>query len=231
MRLRDDIVAYWHELAGVLSTMPAGPLAQAADILLDCRERGGTVFVLGNGGSAATASHFACDLAKGTRTEGIAPFRVMPLTDNMPLVTAWANDTSYDRVFAEQLAALVRPGDVVVAISASGNSPNVLAAVELARLSGAITIALTGRTGGRLRPLAHVTIRVPADPIEQVEDVHMMMAHSLCVAIRERLRTARQKRMGRKIARIPASTLTGAVAELVAAEEAFGPVDGTLAAP
>lgn len=230
MRLRDNIALYWRDLAAVLSTMPAGPLAQAADILLECRERGSTVFVVGNGGSAATASHFACDLAKGTRTAGVAPFRVMPLTDNMPLVTAWANDIAYDRVFAEQLAPLVRPRDVVVAISASGSSPNVLAAVELARLSGAITIALTGQTGGSVRRLAHLTIRVPAGPIEQVEDVHMMMAHSLCVAIRERLRAPRRARVD-TIQRVPAPAAREAVEELIAADDLYGQESSALAAP
>ncbi len=189
--MRNDIARYWRELAAIMGAMPVGPLSRTAEILFECHQRGSTVFVIGNGGSAATASHFACDLAKGTRTDGVAPFRVMPLTDNVPLLTAWANDTSYDRVFAEQLCALVRSGDVVVAISASGNSPNVLAAAELARLAGATVIALTGQTGGRLRRFAHVTVRVPAGPIEQVEDAHLAIAHSLCVALRQRLQAMR----------------------------------------
>lgn len=186
--IRDQIERYCCEMADMMRTMPAGAIARAAESLLDCHRRGGTVFVLGNGGSAATASHFACDLAKGTRTAGLPAFRVMPLTDNVPLLTAWANDTSYDRVFAEQLASLARPGDLVVAISASGDSPNVLAAVELARELGASTLALSGRSGGRLHRLADLTVRVPADTIEQVEDAHVIIAHSLCVALRQHLR-------------------------------------------
>lgn len=187
--MRNDIERYWSELAEVSRTMPFRALAKAAELLLDCHRRSGTVFVLGNGGSAATASHFACDLAKGTRTAGLPAFRVVPLTDNVPLLTAWANDTSYDRVFAEQLAALVRPGDVVVAISTSGNSPNVLEAARLARAAEATTVALTGPSGGRLRRLADLTIRVPSGSIEQVEDAHLVIAHSLCVALRQRLST------------------------------------------
>ena len=97
--------------------MPVGQLARAADLLLDCRDRGATVFMFGNGGSAATASHIACDLAKGTRTDGVAPFRVMALTDNVPLMTAWGNDTAYERIFAEKCPPLIRPGDVVVAVA------------------------------------------------------------------------------------------------------------------
>ena len=188
--MRNDIERYWHDLGQVARAMPLGPLESAAEVLLTCYRRGGTVFVLGNGGSAATASHFVCDLAKGTRTDGFPAFRAVSLTDNVPLMTAWANDTSYDRVFAEQLAALVRPGDIVVAISASGNSPNVLAATRVARQLGATTIALTGHSGGRLGRLAELTIRVPARSIEQVEDAHLAIAHSLCVALRVRLRAA-----------------------------------------
>lgn len=232
MTTRDTLSHYWRSLAGVMTAMPITPLTRAADVLLDCHRRGATVFVLGNGGSAATASHFACDLAKGTRVAGVAPFRVMPLTDNMPVVTAWANDTSYERVFAEQLAALVRQGDVLVAISASGNSPNVIAAVETARLAGAFTVAMTGQTGGTLRRLADLTIRVPADPIEQVEDAHMVMAHSLCVAIRERLRVySRDSAVGsRRVARsIAAVAPDAAMPGLLAMEGEFSPLDSTAA--
>ena len=185
--MRDDIEKYWRELADVTRSMPFGAVTRAAEALLECYRRGGTIFAVGNGGSAATASHFACDLAKNVRAEGLPPFRAVALTDNMPLVTAWANDTSYARVFAEQLAALVRPGDVVVAISCSGESPNVLRAAETARELGAQVVALTGRTGGKLAHLSDHAIRVPSDSIEQVEDAHMAIAHSACVVLRARL--------------------------------------------
>jgi D-sedoheptulose 7-phosphate isomerase len=188
--MRDEIERYWRELAGAMQRMPFELLERAARALLACHARGGTVFVLGNGGSAATAAHFACDLAKGTRTEGAPPFRVVTLTDNSATFSAWANDTSYERVFAAQLEGWVQPGDVVVAISGSGNSPNVLAAVEVARAAGATTLALSGRSGGSLRLLADLTICTPADPIEQVEDAHLAVGHSLCVAIRAYLRLA-----------------------------------------
>ncbi len=187
--MRDDIERYWLDLAALAANMPFSLIAEAAEILFACHERDGTVFVLGNGGSAATASHFACDLAKGTQTPGVRPFRVIPLTDNMPLLTAWANDTNYERVFAEQLKTLVRSGDVVLAISASGNSPNVLHAVDMANAMGAMTIAFTGETGGEVRTLAALTLRVPGGSIEQVEDAHTAIAHSLCIALRERLRS------------------------------------------
>lgn len=185
-----SIRRYCCGLADALQSLPFALLEQAHSLLLGCHRRGGTVFILGNGGSAATASHFACDLGKGTRAGGPATFRVISLTDNVPLLTAWGNDCGYERVFAEQLVSLVRAEDLVLVISASGNSPNVVAAVEAAMEAGVTTIALTGRTGGRLRELADLTIRVPSDSIEQVEDAHMAIAHALCVSARAALKPA-----------------------------------------
>ncbi len=185
--MSEDILRYWSELSSAMQKMPLDRLDQVIDQLLACHRRGGTVFLLGNGGSAATASHFACDLAKGTRTQGLPAFRVISLNDNVPLLTAWANDTSYERVFAEQLSALARPGDVVILISASGNSPNVLAVAAEALQLDTHVIALTGRSGGKLARLAHLAVRVPASSIEQVEDAHLIVAHSVCVALRGRL--------------------------------------------
>lgn len=183
-----ELQSYWREIGAIARRMPMGAITDAAELLLECQRAGGTLFVLGNGGSAATASHLACDLAKNVRAAGCPPFRVVALTDNVPLLTAWGNDDGYATVFAEQLAALVRPGDLVLAISASGNSPNVLAALAHARAAGATTLGLSGRRGGRLRALCDLAVLVPADTIEQVEDAHMIVAHSMCVALRERLR-------------------------------------------
>jgi D-sedoheptulose 7-phosphate isomerase len=178
---------YWDEVADVASGIDLESLEQAALMLLACQARGRVVFAVGNGGSAATASHFACDLGKGTRGDGPPTFHVVSLTDNVPLLTAWANDSGYDRVFAEQLQTLGHPGDVLVVISASGNSPNVIAAVEMARSCGMSVVGLTGRSGGSLAPLVDVMVNVPSDRIEVVEDAHLIAAHSLCVAVRERL--------------------------------------------
>ncbi len=178
---------YWDEVADVAAGIDLESLEQAVNVLLECQEHGRIVFVVGNGGSAATASHFACDLGKGTRRDGPPTFRVVSLTDNVPLLTAWANDSGYERIFAEQLQTLARPGDVLVVISASGNSPNVVAAIETARSSGMSTIGLTGRSGGLLAQLVDVVVNVPCDRIEVVEDAHLIAAHSLCVVVRERL--------------------------------------------
>ncbi len=189
--MRYGIRGYWQELAATMQAMPFRHLERAVNVLLEGYRRGATIFIVGNGGSAATASHFACDLAKGTRVEGLPGFRVMPLTDSVSLITAWANDTSYDRIFAEQLAPHAQSGDILIAISASGNSANVLGAAVVARAAGAFVIGVTDQTGGKLNRLSHLAIRVPAraaDQIEQVEDAHMVVAHSLCVTLRERLR-------------------------------------------
>jgi D-sedoheptulose 7-phosphate isomerase len=185
--IRHNIERYWHEIAILAEAMPYDSICQVAETLLDCHQRGGTIFLIGNGGSAATASHFVCDLAKGVRGGQQPPFRAISLTDNMPLITAWGNDTSYERVFAEQLAPLARSGDVVILISASGNSPNVLLAAQTARVARAQTIALTGRSGGRLAQIVDLSVHVPSDHIEQVEDAHVVIAHSVCVALRARL--------------------------------------------
>src|ERR671913_2253700 len=147
---------YWDEVADVASGIDLESLEQAALMLLACQARGRVVFVVGNGGSAATASHFACDLGKGTRRDGPPTFHVVSLTDNVPLLTAWANDSGYDRVFSEQLTALAQPGDLLVVISASGNSPNVIAAVDAARSCGMGVVGLSGRSGGRFAPMADV---------------------------------------------------------------------------
>jgi D-sedoheptulose 7-phosphate isomerase len=178
---------YWDEVADVAAAIDFACLERAAIMLLTCQARGRVVFVVGNGGSAATASHFACDLSKGTRRDGPPTFHVVSLTDNVPLLTAWANDSGYERVFSEQLTALARPGDLLVAISASGNSPNVVAAVDAARSCGMGVVGFSGRSGGRLVNMVDALVSVPSDRIEVVEDAHLIVAHSLCVAVRERL--------------------------------------------
>jgi len=185
--MRDRIETYWRELSTITTSIPYAALTRVAEMLLECQRQDRTIFVLGNGGSAATASHFACDLGKGTQTPGQRPFRVFPLTDNVPLLTAWGNDRGYERVFAEQLATLVRERDVVVIISASGNSPNVLRAAAVANERGAITVAWTGESGGQLASLADLVVRVPLSSMEQVEDAHLIIAHSLCVTLRAEL--------------------------------------------
>ena len=185
--LQSRLEDYWQEVARIAAAVDIQALERAARALLSCQARERVVFAIGNGGSAATASHFTCDLAKGTRRGGPPTFRTLALTDNVPIMTAWANDYSFDRVFAEQLISLAQPGDVLVAISVSGTSPNVVSAVNEARALGLTVISLTGRTGGKLAALSDVTVTVPSDNMEVVEDAHLIVSHSLCVATREQL--------------------------------------------
>lgn len=176
---------YIKDLKSVVDKIPVERVEEVIQLLHQARMDGKQIFVLGNGGSASTASHMVCDLAKNTRKQGLPHFRVFGLTDNMAIMTAYANDEGYDTVFANQLDNLVNAGDLVIAISASGNSPNVLKAVELANQKRAITVGFTGMTGGKLIHLAQISIHVPSMRIEQVEDVHLMLEHMICSAIKE----------------------------------------------
>ena len=181
------VEAYLTQLQDTVSNLPKELIDQVITVLLERGQRDSKVFIFGNGGSAATASHFACDLAKNTMVPDAPRFRVIGLTDNVALMTAWANDTAYDNVFAAQLGPLVEPDDVVIGISCSGNSPNVLNAMAVARAHGAFTIAFTGDRGGRLKELVDLCIQVPSPSIEQQEDVHLILEHCICAAIRDQL--------------------------------------------
>ena len=184
----DHIRTYVLQLHETLDGLPVEQIEQVIRILEDARQERRQVFIMGNGGSASTASHFVCDLAKNTRRKDCPRFCAIGLTDNMAIFSAYANDEGYESVFAEQLASLVHPGDIVIAISASGNSPNVLRAVELGNEMGATTVGLTGFDGGRLGSLVSVHINVPSNVIEHVEDVHLSLEHMICKALREEIR-------------------------------------------
>jgi D-sedoheptulose 7-phosphate isomerase len=154
-------------------------------VLQRARMQGNQVFIMGNGGSASTASHFVCDLAKNTRHQELPHFRAIGLADNMEIFSAYANDEGYENVFSRQLVNLIRPGDVVIAISASGNSKNVLNAVEEAQKYGVTTIGFTGFDGGRLGQMVDLHIHVNSDIIEHVEDIHLMLEHMIVRTIKE----------------------------------------------
>jgi len=183
-----EIQQYLQEVQSTLTRLPVQYISQAVDVLLSANYVGTTIFTLGNGGSASTASHFKCDLAKGTITPGRPRFRVVALTDNVPQMTALSNDLSYEDVFAEQLRGLMMRGDVVVAFSGSGNSANVLRAVELARQMGGITIGFSGFDGGRLSEIVDVPVVVPNHCMEQIEDVHLVLSHLICTSLRDQLK-------------------------------------------
>lgn len=170
--------AYLEQLHRVLSQIDRGQIAAFVAELIDARARGAAIYFIGNGGSAATASHFANDMAVSSRNSG-RPFRAISLTDNVATMTCIANDFGYDQVFVRQLASVSRSGDVLVAISASGNSPNILRAVEFARDKGLRVVGLSGFDGGRLRELADVCVHVPTATGQYgpVEDAHMVLDH------------------------------------------------------
>ena len=146
------------------------------------------IFIMGNGGSAATASHFALDLAKNTIMPGVPRLKAISLTDHVPLITAWSNDTTYEHVFAEQLANMIEPGDVAIGISTSGNSLNVIIALSLAKQIGAVTIGLLGAEGGKIKNIVDAYVLAPGQNIEQEEDAHMILAHVITRHMREVVR-------------------------------------------
>ncbi len=175
-----DIRHYFGAVQDLLDAVPFDAVDQVVEALMQANRAGQTVFICGNGGSAATATHFGCDLAKRPIVAGQPRFRVIALTDNNALMTALSNDISYDAVFAEQLLPLVRPGDVVIGISGSGNSRNVLNAIQVAREAGALTIGFSGYDGGRLKAMVDLAVHVPCDTMAMVEDVHLMLEHAIC---------------------------------------------------
>ncbi len=170
-----------------IAQMDTAAIGRVFTLLRTARDRRATIFIAGNGGSAATASHWTNDLGKATKRSGQIPMRVMCLSDNVSWMTALANDEGYERAFAGQLENFVAPKDILVVISASGNSPNLVRAVELARQRGAITIGFLGFDGGVLKDMVddRVWVSTPKGDYELVEDCHMTLCHTLtsCLAL------------------------------------------------
>ena len=158
-----------------------------ADIVFDAHKKGKQIFIMGNGGSAATASHFARDLKIGAAVEGKSRLRATSLTDNMALITALANDVDYSSIFEQQLIGQLDEGDVVIGISASGDSSNVLKAIEFAEKNGAVTIGFIGFGGGKLKELVHKSIVLSSKDYGQVEDIHLSLAHIVSYLVKERI--------------------------------------------
>jgi D-sedoheptulose 7-phosphate isomerase len=178
---------YFASLQEVFSRLDLSVIDRMTDAIWENYEKGRTLFVFGNGGSAALASHFACDIGKGTVTSKRKRLRTVALTDNVPLLTALANDLAYKDIFSEQLAGLAEHGDMVLAISGSGNSPNVVQGLEEARKLGLHTLVLTGFEGGRVKALADLCFIVPSDNMQHIEDTHLCATHAIFRAIRQRL--------------------------------------------
>ena len=171
---------YFEELQRVVTGLCHERIDQMADALVKAYESERVVYTFGNGGSASLASHLACDLGKGTAyCNGGKRFRVLALTDSITTLTAWANDSSYEDIFSEQLRNFVQPQDVAFAISGSGNSKNVLNALQAAREAGATTLGISGFQGGQMKSLCDICVVVPSNNMQIIEDVHLAMAHSI----------------------------------------------------
>jgi D-sedoheptulose 7-phosphate isomerase len=178
-----DVRPFLQRVGEELLRVDPAEVRALADAIYDSYEHGRLVFLIGNGGSGSNCSHFCEDLGKGTlrredfENDGKQRLRVLSLTDNTPYILAWGNDEGFDRVFVEQLKNLAGPGDLLIAISGSGNSPNVLRAVEWANRRGLVTFGCTGFSGGKLRGLAHGGLHVPLDDMGIVESIHLTAFH------------------------------------------------------
>jgi D-sedoheptulose 7-phosphate isomerase len=182
--MENSIRNYVVELQRTLDLLPMQSINNVVQVLHAARLRQRQVFIFGNGGSASTASHIVCDLAKNTRVEGVPHFRILDMIDNSAVFSAYANDEGYENVFAQHLSNFAQPGDVVIGISTSGNSPNILRAIERANQLEAITIGIIGFDGGQLVDLASMNIHVKSDLIEQVEDIHLILGHMITINLR-----------------------------------------------
>src|SRR4051812_18738557 len=194
-----SIRRYFRDLTELAPLLPYNSITRIVSSFLDAFAEQRTVYVFGNGGSAASASHLMCDINKGASApgDGKRP-RVMALTDNVSLISAWANDFGYERIFSEQLKTFVKPRDVAFAVSTSGDSPNILLALETAKEYGALTVGLAGCQGGQMKALCDVCAVVPSENVQVIEDLHHAMMHSIFTTVRESLLvTAGNKLMAR----------------------------------
>jgi len=179
------ISSYLDQLSQILQSLDQAQIAQIIRVLRQARAEGRRIYTMGNGGSAATASHLANDLLKSTVIEGQPRMRVISLADSIPVMLAYANDDGYETIFSQQLDALAEPGDLLIAISGSGRSPNIIQALDLARQRGMTTIGLTARDGGDMVARCDICLVAPCQLMEQIEDVHMVLSHLIYAAIRD----------------------------------------------
>ena len=181
------ISTYLFEMVGVLARIPESSIEETIDLLYRAWSERRRIFIMGNGGSASTASHLANDLAKGAIVSGKPRVKAIALTDNISLISAWANDTSYENIFKEQLENLLEKGDLVLGISASGNSPNILQGLEFARRQEAVTIGWSGLTGGKLKDIVDLAVLAPTDDVGMIESCHMVLDHLVAAELRRRI--------------------------------------------
>ena len=175
----NEIVAYFERVKETVDELNIVEINCAMNVIVDAYERGGTIYIFGNGGSAATASHFVCDFNKGLSEQRTKKFNLVCLNDNTPILMAIANDIGYDEIFSFQLKNKLDPNDLVIGISGSGNSLNVINAIIYAKECSVKTIGITGYKGGRLKELSDYSLHVSIDDMQVVEDIHMMFDHMM----------------------------------------------------
>jgi len=185
--MQTTLNSYFDDVVRTIGKMPLRTIDQVVEVLMQAYESSRKIYLFGNGGSAALASHFACDLGKGAANGSGKRFQVLAFTDNVPLMTAWANDARYEDIFAEQLINFVCPEDIAFAISGSGKSPNVLKALKVAREAGAYTVGLTGFQGGDMKDLCDLCLIIPSDNMQIIEDLHLSVTHAVFTALRARI--------------------------------------------
>jgi D-sedoheptulose 7-phosphate isomerase len=189
-----DIKKYLHLLEKKLNALNIQQINKIVNLIQSAYDNGNTIFTMGNGGSGTTASHIVCDFNNGASANLARKFKVMCLNDNVPSISAIANDISYDAIFKEQLKNFLRPGDVVIGISASGNSKNIIRAIEYANKSGATTIGFCGFDGGKMKKTAKYSIHVKADDMKVTEDIHSIVSHIMMKMLSAELMKKRVKR-------------------------------------
>lgn len=185
-----DFNSYKNLINDVLNSLDTNEINNIIDLIVDAYINDKFVFVIGNGGSAANASHFAQDLAKGTRKspDQIRRLKALSLTDNTPFLTAQGNDEGYDSIFEQQLRTFAKIGDYVIAISGSGNSPNIIKAIEWANNNGVVSIGVTGYDGGKLINIAHHKLHVPLNEMCTAESIHSIIFHYVILELREKFK-------------------------------------------
>jgi D-sedoheptulose 7-phosphate isomerase len=191
-----NLHTYLNAYASVLRDLDAASIARTTDMIVGAWTATRTVFLCGNGGSAASAGHLAADLTKLTAPPAGRRLRAVALTDSLSAISAIANDLAYEEIFAEQLRALGQRGDVVIGLSTSGASPNVLRAIEYANSIGALTIGITGSGGGRLGYLARHALIIGSTDVQHVEDATMVAGHLVCLQVRDALADLHQQTLG-----------------------------------
>jgi D-sedoheptulose 7-phosphate isomerase len=179
MNYSEQIHTYFSRVKDTLDALSVESLNNLMNLLEKARDESKFVYIMGNGGSAATASHYVCDFNKGLISEGRKGYKFLCLNDNFPSMMAWANDISYDEIFVGQLKSFLNIGDIVIGISGSGNSMNVLKAIKYANENGGITVGLTGYDGGKLKKIAKYNVHVPIDDMQITEDLHMVLDHCM----------------------------------------------------